>query len=644
MDKLGKERAAPKRTFTRKANVLRTRISARDPVTLLQDLRAQLNAAFGEVETVHGSYVQLLEESAADGFDPGKEDFYLVDIENTKLSLEAEITRLANKESRSEIQKKNALRVKSLTPPKFTGNIREYGAFKKDYSRLMFPGYGNDFYAFKSCLSGEALEWIEGVDDDYDKMLSRLDEKNGNIAKLTEVIVYDLKKLKLVSEGDSKKLIHLINVVERSFLDLQKVGAKSEISSTYIISMIEKLLPNNIRHQWVHIAQTLNNPDSLLEEFIDFLLKERSVCTYLESDIRSNLHKVTSNTTNVDHVSEVKSEPFDLIETLKELKSSQSLIVDCLNNVTQLVLNSQPGNNVNSGQVKPTGKRCVYHDMDSHQTVNCNGFSRMDALDKFKLLREKGVCFKCLAVARHTAKTCNSKVSCGILINCAHCTADHHSSLHDMFGNLRQTASPRAVSNLASREGLLLMIGSVYCKGEHLTTLYDSGSNISLIRSDCAKRLGLHRRKVTLDITKVGNQKETVNSHMYDVPLVDLDGNTWCISACGIDEVTSPVEEVNYQTLIQHFPRLVDSHFWRPHGTIDLLIGIDHCGLLPQVIESTENLRLMKNSFGYVLRGSHPSLGVANMSTHTHMCESTMLTLKTISISNRLLNQGPKMT
>lgn len=54
-----------------------------------------------------------------------------------------------------------------------------------------------------------------------------------------------------MGERDSKKLIHLMNVVERSFLDLQKVGAQSEMSSTYVISMIEKLLPNNIKYQWV---------------------------------------------------------------------------------------------------------------------------------------------------------------------------------------------------------------------------------------------------------------------------------------------------------------------------------------------------------------------------------------------------------
>lgn len=106
---------------------------------------------------------------------------------------------------------------------------------------------------------------------------------------------------------------------------------------------------------------------------------------------------------------------------------------------------------------------------------------------------------------------------------------------------------------------------------------------------------------------------------MYDIPLVDLNRKIWCISACGIDEVTSPVGKVNCQTLVQHFPRLAGSHFWRPHGAIDLLIGIDHCSLLPQVIESTENLQLMQNSFGYVLRRSHSSLGVTNLSTYTRV-------------------------
>ena len=66
MEKVSKERAAAKRAFTRKANVVRTRIDAGDPDTLLQDLPAQLNAAFGEVETIHDRYMRLLVESASD--------------------------------------------------------------------------------------------------------------------------------------------------------------------------------------------------------------------------------------------------------------------------------------------------------------------------------------------------------------------------------------------------------------------------------------------------------------------------------------------------------------------------------------------------------------------------------------------------
>lgn len=186
------------------------------------------------------------------------------------------------------------------------------------------------------------------------------------------------------------------------------------------------------------------------------------MCIYLESDVRSNLYKATSNVISADSGGEAKGESCDLLETLKELKSSQSLIADCLNNVTQLVLNSKTENNGDISQVGSTGKRCVYHDTDSHQTADCNGFSRMDASDKLKLLRQKGVCFKCLTVARHTTRICKSKTRCGSLANGVRCTADHHPSLHEMFGNLWPTSSPGAVSNLASRESLLLMVGNVY--------------------------------------------------------------------------------------------------------------------------------------------------------------------------------------
>lgn len=41
----------------------------------------------------------------------------------------------------------------------------------------------------------------------------------------------------------------------------------------------------------------------------------------------------------------------------------------------------------------------------------------------------------------------------------------------------------------------------------------------------------------------------------------------------------------------------------RPEGPIDILLGIDHCELLPEVVQTQGKLQLLKNSFIYCLRG-----------------------------------------
>ena len=43
----------------------------------------------------------------------------------------------------------------------------------------MIPVYGKDPYALRKCLYGDALLAIRGVDDDYDEMIDRLNDKYG---------------------------------------------------------------------------------------------------------------------------------------------------------------------------------------------------------------------------------------------------------------------------------------------------------------------------------------------------------------------------------------------------------------------------------------------------------------------------------
>ena len=62
------------------------------------------------------------------------------------------------------------------------------------------------------------------------------------------------------------------------------------------------------------------------------------------------------------------------------------------------------------------------------------------------------------------------------------------------------------------------MISRVICKDDKLPTLWDPGSNISLISHAAANRLNMKGVDVTLRISKVGNTVEDLHTKEYIVP------------------------------------------------------------------------------------------------------------------------------
>ena len=67
-----------------------------------------------------------------------------------------------------------------------------------------------------------------------------------------------------------------------------------------------------------------------------------------------------------------------------------------------------------------------------------------------------------------------------------------------------------------------------------------------------------------------------------------------------------------------------------------MLIGLDNTLLLPRVIDSVDNLQLLQNRYGYVLRGSHPAI-IANdppMNTHVSIYHVNIKTVNEINIAS----------
>ena len=84
------------------------------------------------------------------------------------------------------------------------------------------------------------------VDDDLKEMWERFDEKYGKPSKLIDVVVNDIRRLKIVHEGEQHKFLHLIDSVERGYRYLSRMKLDKEMSNNTVVSMIQEKLPRDI--------------------------------------------------------------------------------------------------------------------------------------------------------------------------------------------------------------------------------------------------------------------------------------------------------------------------------------------------------------------------------------------------------------
>ena len=125
----------------------------------------------------------------------------------------------------------------------------EYPQLKQDFQKQVMPTSDKDSacYILHSCLEREPTETVKGVDDDIKEMYKRLDEKNGDPAKLTDAIINTIQDIRPIKEGGNKRFIELVDAVEDEYKDLKRLGLERELTTTSSGSIIERKLPANIK-------------------------------------------------------------------------------------------------------------------------------------------------------------------------------------------------------------------------------------------------------------------------------------------------------------------------------------------------------------------------------------------------------------
>lgn len=222
-DELRKARALAKRTFTRKCTLLRSALSNEEGETVVEDLWNEVSEAYNKVEKCHEEYLAFLTHTEADEALVDEVEAYIIELEKRKYELLSSYRKSKRQPNKDASKEKDVrVKVKALQPPCFSGEIREYHNFKEDYKRLMECTFSKDPYALRSCLSGEALMAVRGVENDYDEMFKRLDEKFGDNRKLVDAVISDLKSLKPIKDGDNKGFVKMVEKIERCWLDMRR--------------------------------------------------------------------------------------------------------------------------------------------------------------------------------------------------------------------------------------------------------------------------------------------------------------------------------------------------------------------------------------------------------------------------------------
>ena len=623
-----RNRTSARTKFTRTYNVIAKCIDDKDAETeTLKDMFVNLEEAYTKLEDATEEYLNHL-ESEDDEFEQSN-----AHLEKSYESLCELRVKLSKKEIGKPSSRKSGIltvngkgsstmHVKKLSAPSFTGNIREFPTFMKDYSTYMEPIYGEESYALRSCLSGKALEVVIGVDDNYQEMWKRLKLMYCDSEKVVDSILSEIKSLKPVRSDNPVDLIHTVTVVERCYLDLKRLDLAHEMNTSSMTSHVERLLPPIQKREWTIYKQNNIKESLKFDALLEFLLREKAALEYMSGEIRDDRKASGSTFSTIAANENVPSEQSANVNLTQGNNSaagnfdSISTLQRAVEELTKAISSNNSTNNLRSGSSginrKPATNTCWVHNSDAHNITECNTFKNSSNEEKMKLIKQKGVCFGCLKTG-HLSRDCTSRRRCDVNIGMNDnsepilCNKSHHPLLHDahITGVSFVHVSNQTTNN---NKQTLLMLCKVNCIKEYYNAMLDPCSNISLITHSAAKRLNLKGRDVSMSITKVGNVTELIATKEYILPLKDVNNKTWNIIIYGINEITSNISKVDVKDVISLFNNIRYQDIERPVGRVDILLGLDCCTLLPNKVSQRGNLQLMYGLLGYCLRGSHELL------------------------------------
>lgn len=544
----------------------------------------------------------------------------------------------------------SAIRLKPTSLPKFTGIRRDFHRWRGDWEALQRQGEPTGSKEVKK------FQLLDSLDDKImrdlrlmsyntaDDILRVLENRFGNQTAIAIEIVEELQRLPAVKSHQPKKIVELIQAVEKALQDLSDLGDTGALKNPLVTKAIESKLPDALKKEWLLYAAERSSapPEKRFDSLLTFLKSQENIYEQLD---------------------QLRDEELPRKEIRPEQRQARTRAAN------------QSGSHLSGcivcGDIKH--KKKLYF---------CKKFRVLKLTEKKDAVRKLGACWKCLEV-HDDDNLCKTSFLC----RNPECEdgRDHHYYLcrnaeasrgsaaqrrskgsavgggnkrdyteaqeelfrklspelaqqcRDAFCNTATSTShvAKSHSSLLAEGGLaewpvIMMLLEVTANaGQRIGTLIDLASDTNYITHEAAGRLNLRSEDITLVVHGVGGMKVFVKTKRYLLKIRVGTSRSALKShqlVCyGLDRIADIHRHVSARKLQQFFPDVPLSDLTRPKE-IQLLVSHKEGQLAPQKIRTVGDLVLWDGPMGKTVAGTHPELfeevTVSAHTSRTHFARS----------------------
>ena len=508
----------------------------------------------------------------------------------------------------------SSFRYKKMEFPKFNGIIRNYATFKRDFQDIVVEPQCYDRKHMShilrhECLSGEAKNLVHNLHD-YDALWAKLNDKYDDESEVVEQISNQIASLRKVEEEDYDGFVKLVDVIERANLDMTATGSTAVLNNPVTVRLILQKCPKGIREGLAKELST-KKPKEEYECMLKFLIARR------KESMRLARLQEAQKPQNSQPRGQQKAKGSTNAADGKKGESKGSWKKD-------------KDKDKSKGNYNCTVPGCVCK--VRHFLSDCRAFKKLDVHERGKIVLAQKLCVICFNTG-HDGSNCPKKALGWKECDTDQCGKWHSRLLHGCV--VPGLALATKANNVGSGSKTLLLAQDIpTVNGENITTLWDTGSTISLVSTEFAEGAGLAGVDCCFELSGVGETKQLYSTKLYLIPLYTTEGTSISVHAFGIDRITADLEPTDVLSAAEAFELKLEQ-LQRPVGKVQLLVGMNYTDILPVQTEVKKKVALYSSKFGtgYLVGGTLEADvdGGEQLDTFAHtVCHAGGRTLKPV--------------